>query len=63
MFEALETRVARRTEQRARERARLLADEIARNVPRGVRVERLTDGIRLTGLRSALRWVMAGLRK
>lgn len=63
MFEALETRVGRRAEQRVRARARLLADEIARDAPRGVRVEGLADGVRLTGPRSALRWIMAGLRR
>jgi hypothetical protein len=63
MFEALAARTARRAERRAGARARLIAEEIARDAPRAVRVEAVPDGIRLTGPGSALRWIMAGLKR
>lgn len=59
MFEALAARV----ERRARDRARLLEAEIARQSSPGVWIEAAEAGVRLAGPRSALRWIMAGLKR
>ena len=49
MFERLEQRAARRAAAAARERREEIAEAIAAEVPRGVHVERIDEGVTLSG--------------
>lgn len=70
MFEMLEARVRRVAEQRARERAAVLADDLRAELPPGIAAEPMAEGVRLSGcgigrrfaVEPALRWLIAGLR-
>lgn len=70
MFEAMTRRVGLVAERRARTRAVQLAERVEANVPPGVIIEAVPEGVRLSGrglrrrfaLEPALRWLTAGLR-
>ena len=68
MFETLEARVTRAAEQRARQRAAALAEEMRAALPSDIKVAADDGGVRLSdpalgrrrALDPALRWTIAG---
>ena len=71
MFERLEARAARAAETRAKARTAELADRLRAILPTGVSIETGEDGVTVSGLGIArrfvldasLRWTIAGLLK
>ena len=69
MFDKAMERAGRKAEARARARRDALAQRLADELPRGIRVERAGDAVRLSGrglarrfaLDARLRWLVAGL--
>ena len=69
MFDKTMERAGRKAEARARARRDALVQRLADELPRGIRVERAGDAVRLSGrglarrfaLDARLRWLVAGL--